>query len=69
MTIRSGLLAEQLEAERARRNHLEEMGLAAAGLAHELNQFHAAILNYIDACSERIRSGRGDPAEMLRIRL
>ncbi len=35
MTIRSGLLAEQLEAERARLNHLEELGLAAAGLAHE----------------------------------
>jgi signal transduction histidine kinase len=35
MAIRSGLLAEQLEAERARRSHLEELGLAAAGLAHE----------------------------------
>jgi len=35
MTIRSGLLAEQLEVERSRRNHLEELGLAAAGLAHE----------------------------------
>jgi two-component system, NtrC family, sensor histidine kinase HydH len=35
MTIRSGLLAEQLEIEQARRNHLEELSLAAAGLAHE----------------------------------
>jgi len=35
MAIRSGLLAEQLEVERARRSHLEELGLAAAGLAHE----------------------------------
>jgi signal transduction histidine kinase len=35
MTIRSGLLAEQLVIERARLNHLEELGLAAAGLAHE----------------------------------
>ena len=35
MTIRSGLLAEQLEIERARLSHLEELGLAAAGLAHE----------------------------------
>jgi signal transduction histidine kinase len=35
MAIRSGLLAEQLELERARRSRLEELGLAAAGLAHE----------------------------------
>jgi two-component system sensor histidine kinase HydH len=35
MTIRSSLLAEQLEAERARHEHLAELGLAAAGLAHE----------------------------------
>ena len=35
MTIRSGVLAEQLEIEQARRNHLEELNLAAAGLAHE----------------------------------
>jgi two-component system, NtrC family, sensor histidine kinase HydH len=35
MVIRSRLLAGQLEAERARRDHLEELGLAAAGLAHE----------------------------------
>ena len=35
MVIRSRLLAGQLDAERARRAHLEELGLAAAGLAHE----------------------------------
>ncbi|MCF8130659.1 MAG: ATP-binding protein [Deltaproteobacteria bacterium] len=35
MVIRSRLLAGQLETERARRDHLEELGLAAAGLAHE----------------------------------
>ncbi len=35
MVIRSRSLAGQLEAERARRAHLEELGLAAAGLAHE----------------------------------
>ena len=35
MVIRSRLIAGQLEAERARRDHLEELGLAAAGLAHE----------------------------------
>jgi two-component system, NtrC family, sensor histidine kinase HydH len=35
MAIRSRLLAEQLRAERARSAHLEDLGLAAAGLAHE----------------------------------
>jgi two-component system, NtrC family, sensor histidine kinase HydH len=35
MVIRSRLLAEQLRTERARSAHLEDLGLAAAGLAHE----------------------------------
>jgi signal transduction histidine kinase len=35
MVIRSRFLAGQLDAERTRRAHLEELGLAAAGLAHE----------------------------------
>jgi two-component system sensor histidine kinase HydH len=35
MVIRGRLLAQELEAERARRTHLEELSLAAAGLAHE----------------------------------
>jgi two-component system, NtrC family, sensor histidine kinase HydH len=35
MVIRSRLLAEQLRTERARSSHLEDLGLAAAGLAHE----------------------------------
>jgi signal transduction histidine kinase len=35
MVIRSRLLAEQLRAERAHSAHLEDLGLAAAGLAHE----------------------------------
>ena len=35
MVIRSRSLAGQLDAERVRRAHLEELGLAAAGLAHE----------------------------------
>jgi signal transduction histidine kinase len=35
MVIRSRLLAEQLKTERARATHLEDLGLAAAGLAHE----------------------------------
>jgi two-component system, NtrC family, sensor histidine kinase HydH len=35
MVIRSRLLAEQLRTERARSAYLEDLGLAAAGLAHE----------------------------------
>jgi two-component system sensor histidine kinase HydH len=35
MVIRSRLLAEQLRSERAHSAHLEDLGLAAAGLAHE----------------------------------
>lgn len=35
MVIRSRLLAEQLKTERTRSAHLEDLGLAAAGLAHE----------------------------------
>ena len=35
MTIRNRLLVEQLKTERARSAHLEDLGLAAAGLAHE----------------------------------
>ncbi len=35
MVIRSRLLTEQLRTERARSAHLEDLGLAAAGLAHE----------------------------------
>ena len=35
MAIRSRLLTGQLETERAHRAHLEELGLAAAGIAHE----------------------------------
>lgn len=35
MAIRSHLLAEQLKTERARSAHLQDLGLAAAGLAHE----------------------------------
>ncbi len=35
MVIRSRLLAEELRTERARSAHLEDLGLAAAGLAHE----------------------------------
>lgn len=44
MAIRGALLAEQLKAERARREHLEDLGLAAAGLAHETKNPLGVIL-------------------------
>jgi signal transduction histidine kinase len=59
MAIRSGLLAEQLELERARRSHLEELGLAAAGLAHETKN----PLGIIMGLSQQIAKSPGVTAE------
>ena len=42
------------------------MGEMATGLAHELNQPLAAIVNYLQAARERIRSGSTDLQELLR---
>jgi two-component system sensor kinase FixL len=53
------------QAELAHVMRLGTMGEMATSLAHELNQYHAAVLNYIDACAARVRSGHGDPAEIL----
>jgi PAS domain S-box-containing protein len=44
-------------AELAHVGRLGTMGEMAAGLAHELNQPLYAIVNYIQACFERIRAG------------
>lgn len=44
MMIRKNLLAEQLQAERARHERLEELGMAAAGLAHETKNPLGVIL-------------------------
>ena len=52
MVIRSRLLAGQLEAERARRAHLEELGLAAAGLAHETKNPLGIILGLAQQISD-----------------
>ncbi|MBN1845439.1 MAG: hypothetical protein JW810_07120, partial [Sedimentisphaerales bacterium] len=56
MAIRGRLLTEQLKAERTRRAHLEELGLAAAGLAHETKN----PLGIISGLAQQILA---DPAE------
>ena len=59
MVIRGRLLAAQLEAERARRAHLEELGLAAAGLAHETKNPLGIILGF----AQQISSNLEEPAQ------
>jgi len=59
MVIRSRLLAGQLEAERTRRAHLEELGLAAAGLAHETKNPLGIILGF----AQQISGNPEEPAQ------
>ncbi len=54
------------QAELAHVSRLGTMGEMATGLAHELNQPLAAIVNYLQAARERIRSGSADFQELLR---
>ena len=65
---------ERVRNENAMRAHLDQlahvlrlgtMGQLASGMAHELNQPLAAIMNYVHACERRIDAGRID-AESLR---
>ncbi len=63
--VRAEEQARQRQAELAHVARLGTMGEMAAGLAHELNQPLSAIVNYIQACLERIQSGMGDPSELL----
>jgi len=44
---------------------LSTMGETATGIAHELNQPLAAIINYAHGCARRLRSGRDDKEELL----
>lgn len=57
--IRRRLLAEQLAAERIRTAHLEELGLAAAGLAHETKN----PLGIIMGMAQQIAARRDIPPE------
>jgi PAS domain S-box-containing protein len=55
----------QLLADLAHMARLTTMGEMASGLAHELNQPLAAIINYVDACMQMLRA-RGDTDPDLR---
>ena len=44
---------------------LSTLGETATGIAHELNQPLAAIINYANGCARRLRSGRDDKEELL----
>ena len=44
---------------------LSTMGETATGIAHELNQPLAAIINYANGCVRRLRSGWDDKSELL----
>ena len=44
---------------------LSIVGEMASGLAHELNQPLAAIVNYADGCTIRLKTGQSDPSELL----
>jgi PAS domain S-box-containing protein len=58
--VRAEEQAHQRQAELAHVTRLATMGEMATGLAHELNQPLAAIVNYIQACTESIRAGAED---------
>lgn len=44
---------------------LSTMGEMATGIAHELNQPLAAVVNYANGCARRIRAGTGDSRDLL----
>lgn len=63
--VRAEDSARQRQAELAHVARLATMGEMAGGLAHELNQPLFAIVNYLQACRERIRAGSGDANGLL----
>ncbi|UCG87906.1 MAG: PAS domain-containing protein, partial [Gemmatimonadota bacterium] len=62
--VRAEELARQRQAELAHVARLGTMGEMAAGLAHELNQPLAAIVNYVQACLERMKGLGGEYDEL-----
>ena len=63
--VRAEERAWRRQAELAHVARLGTMGEMASGLAHELNQPLAAIVNHVQACLERIRGGAADSDELL----
>jgi C4-dicarboxylate-specific signal transduction histidine kinase len=53
--------------ELARLSRLSTMGEMATGLAHELNQPLASIVNYTKGCVKRIQAGRPDLQELVAV--
>ena len=54
-----------LQEELAHVDRLSVMGEMAAGLAHEINQPLAAVVNFAQGCVRRLRSGKTKPGELL----
>lgn len=52
-------LLRRREAKLAHSSRLSTMGEMAVGIAHELNQPLAAIMNFTDACRRRLHAGHG----------
>ncbi|MFI5395406.1 MAG: nitrogen regulation protein NR(II) [Candidatus Binatia bacterium] len=57
--------ARRHQAELSYLLRLSTMAEMASGIAHELNQPLTAIINYAKGCARRIRTGIGEPAEIL----
>ncbi|MGD2109449.1 MAG: PAS domain S-box protein [Phycisphaerae bacterium] len=64
--VRAEEHARQRHADFAHMARLGTVGEMAASLAHELNQPLSAIVNYTQACLERLDAGAEDPAELRR---
>jgi two-component system sensor kinase FixL len=63
--VRAEEQARQREIELNRVSRLATMGEMASGLAHEINQPLAAIVNYLQACQHRIQAGERQPDRLL----
>ncbi len=57
----------ELQRELAHLSRVSTVGEMAAGLAHELNQPLTAINNYAKGTLHRLRSGKGNPEELLSV--
>ena len=62
---RADELARQHEAALAHALRVSTLGEMAAGLAHELNQPLAAIVNYARGCARRLRSSAASPSDLV----